>query len=752
MDLADSPDAINVPSQIICIKPENQSNLSKSNGSRNIRVHIPEYVSYWLPSQSNFTFNIKMSGRGNPIPSRDAGLHSLFNTCRSHDGTGSHLLEEVVGYNTLVAQQFNYTRTQATDNGRAEFEGVQQNKSSDNNLYWALAGGTSWSGGTITESQIPRSVQFVAPLRTKLWDTDQYIPCAALGGVRLELQMENYLRSLEYTTGSLGVDAVNGVATYPLAVVPGNFELPVVAGEAAVPCFQYAGGGAVAGTGYTAGNIYDFTIGGVIGGYVLVKTAPAGVPSECEIFALGEAGGAAYVQIPVAGDLLTLGKQAAPDTAQVLLCLDGINFSGDGKVGNFNQDIHMPLWAENGSAALTNLVAKAVTLGGAGAVISPANTAAQFGSNSLRDPNRVLTPRCSHGNPPGSANFNPIGCFPEMVLPFSIGDKMYVSKMDGSVETTMGVLSAVDEYIPVTGVPPGATGMPRLRMRPDRLLQTGLVNAVVAPAITAGSQVWATAAYMAMTHTHNGLKVYVKASDREVPYNLAHLNPAADYDSLQSAASAVVDFEISNFQYQAKQMLVPESVLSADMAAANSEKGLQIDLETVQTSFVNVAAIQGPTSQLITIPNITRALGVLSIPLSQTEQRGLIYRSLAGVPDNMSTYQYQLGQNGLVPQRPVPVEKASLGNPLVQTQEVNEKIKACDSFGLIVSNLNQIGMNFAVGRQFSRPGMYFNLMAAGDLILNAQFDEAQSSPKLYQHFVNHLRSINVSKSGMRISN
>jgi len=97
MDLADSPDAMKVDSQTIVIKPENQSNISKSNGSRNVRFHIPDYVSYWLPSQSNFTFNLKMSGRGNPIPSRDAGCHALFNTIRTHDGTGTHLLEEEVG-------------------------------------------------------------------------------------------------------------------------------------------------------------------------------------------------------------------------------------------------------------------------------------------------------------------------------------------------------------------------------------------------------------------------------------------------------------------------------------------------------------------------------------------------------------------------------------------------------------------------------------------------------------------------------
>ena len=61
-------------------------------------------------------------------------------------------------------------------------------------------------------------------------------------------------------------------------------------------------------------------------------------------------------------------------------------------------------------------------------------------------------------------------------------------------------------------------------------------------------------------------------------------------------------------------------------------------------------------------------------------------------------------------------------------------------------------MNYSVGRQFSRPGQYFNLMEAGDLLLKAQFDAPQTSPKLYCHFINHLRSINISKNGIQVMN
>ena len=177
-----------------------------------------------------------------------------------------------------------------------------------------------------------------------------------------------------------------------------------------------------------------------------------------------------------------------------------------------------------------------------------------------------------------------------------------------------------------------------------------------------------------------------------------------------------------------------------------------LDVETIETRMTNQPAIQGPTSNLISIPNITRALGVLSCPLNQNQQRGLEYASLRGQPDNLSSYQFELGQTGLVPNRPVPVEKASLGNPLCQTQEVNEKMKCLESFGLQVSNLNRVGLNFSVGRQFARSNMYFDLMRAGDLILRCQYDEAQTSPKLFVHFINHIRSINVNRDGIEIMN
>tara|TARA_R110000787_G_scaffold125982_2_gene237155 strand:+ start:1181 stop:3400 length:2220 start_codon:yes stop_codon:yes gene_type:complete len=739
MDLADTPDGSQIVSQQIVIKPENQADISKSNGSRNVRFLIPDYLGYWMPSQSNFTFDIEMRGRGLPIPSRDAGLHSMFQTIRSHDGTGTHLLEEIVSYNTYVAQKFNYTKTEASNNNRSEFQGVQANQSYDNNLYWALDGGINWAGGTITKPLIPRKVQFVAPLQSKLYNTSEYIPCKALGGVRLELQLENYLRAIEYTTGSLGVkhgSTINGAMPFPLAIVENGTDIPVVGAQTIIDMFDYAGAGFVAGTGYVVGNLYSFAIGGVDCGYVKVLTAPGGVVSKAELFSLGMVGATSSTRIPVEGDLLTLSKQAAPDTACVLPLNKGVNGCGDGSISNHYQDIHMPMYV--GDPA--ELAADAVNLSSTGAILSPLDTATSFGDGTLRSPYRNVSRRAS-------AAYNPNGCYSTTTMPFEIGDDLYISTLSGTNEVRGCVVSGIDQYLT-------AFETPRLLMRPDRPVVAGLVLAAAAPNKLAQSP--SPRVFLnnyGFTHLEDGYSMYVNDTDRIDGYTIVNIpTGTSELDTLHNSAANQVDFVLSDFQYQAQQVTLSDAVTNGDIAAANSEKGLQIDLQTTETRLVNVAQIQGPTSQLISIPNITRALGVLSVPLNQNEQRGLWCKSLRGVPDNLTNYQYELGQAGLVPNRPVPVSKASLGNPLVQAWEVNEKMKVMNSFDLVVSNLNEVGMNFGVGRQFSRPGMWYDLMKAGDLLLRCQYDEAQTSPKLFCHFLNHIRSININKGGMRISN
>jgi len=62
-------------------------------------------------------------------------------------------------------------------------------------------------------------------------------------------------------------------------------------------------------------------------------------------------------------------------------------------------------------------------------------------------------------------------------------------------------------------------------------------------------------------------------------------------------------------------------------------------------------------------------------------------------------------------------------------------------------------MNFSVPRAFSRPGMYYNLIKAGSLSLQTENGSVPLlGSKLFVHFINHLRSINISKNGIVIQN
>jgi len=783
MDLGDSQTMPAIQSQVIVIKPENQANITKQNGSRNIKVFIPPHIGYWLPSQSDFHFNIKMKGRGQPIPSRDAGCHSLFLNIRSWDGTGTHLLESVEQYNTYVAQCYNYNKTQALSNDRAEFQGVQANKALDQNLYWALDGGTNWSGGTISKANVARTIQFVSSLKTKLYDTDEYVPVECLGGVRLEAQLDNYLRSLEFTTGSLAIGAENGLPAYPLAIMPSDGQYRAIIApstpQTALPQFIYAGAGTTVGVDYVVGNSYAFGINGAtpICGFIKVLAiTPASDPSRCEILCLGDPSTTNSREIPVSGDILYLEIPTAVTVpvAKLLRVADGANCVGAGRVASRAQNIHLPLWSGNGSALCNLALSYPVGAVAGDAIISPIGDGVNgippngagddFGDNpssSLRNPRRDVAPR-------SSANYDPNGCFPATIMPFSVGDSIYIKHLPDPAnplgaglqdEALVGCLVAIDEYVPKTAATPpvaNPSGMPRLLIRPnvENLQATPAAGGAATP-YTANASVFGLTTTpipldgeYAYTRERHGLTVYTKSADRINGWTPTHITSS----SIVKEAQEAVDFEISDFQYQIKQIMMTEEIANREMAATNSEVGLQIDLETIATRQVNLAAIQGPTSQLISLPNISRGLGVLSVPLNQNEQRGLEYNSLRGYPDNATDYQWELGIMGLTPNRPVPVEKASFNNPLVQSQFVNENMKAFDSFGCPVSNLNNICMNWSIGRQFARPTQYFDLSKAGDLLLKMQFNQAQNYPKLFVHFINHLRSINISKNGIQIMN
>ena len=197
--------------------------------------------------------------------------------------------------------------------------------------------------------------------------------------------------------------------------------------------------------------------------------------------------------------------------------------------------------------------------------------------------------------------------------------------------------------------------------------------------------------------------------------------------------------------------MVDPRVAQSDMAQANGS-GYTFDVEEDFTQLTNLTSTIGPTNTLISNPNITRALSVISVPLNQNDQFSVLSRSLNGVASNMTNYQFEMGLDGRQPIRAVSVANSSLPNPLIQTQHISELSKATEASGYFTSNLSKVSSNFAVGRAFSRTNMFYDLMSAGSLMLLANYETSASGAKLFVHFLHHLRSITFSRMGVSISN
>jgi len=729
MDLTDVPTTAPIISETIVIKPENQKDITRENQNRNVRFLIPNYVGYFLPSQSNFSFSIKMEGRGNPIPSRDAGLHSLFNVVRTYDVTNSHLLEEVIQYNTLVAQKFQYTKTTSVDNYRAEFEGVQPNNSVDQNLYWKPTA-DSYAAGTVVAPDTAKSVQFSGTIKTDFYDSDKFIPCAVFNGLRTEIQMEDYRRALEFTTGSMGIGINNMVLPKDMNIFDSSPDIGAAGGDPALPAFDYT----TPGNGYKVGFIYTASVGGQIVGFINVTAITGGGAngpiSGAEWFCLSEG----QTQ-PEAGQALTIGTPTAGTPAAATLTVSAnANLLGGLRISNANDQYHIDLGSTSPALQIT-----AHTSGDLGI----------FGTGSARDPIKAVNQQA-----PGKMGYDDTSCFPNVLMPFSVGDRLYIADTSkkAASKKSLGIITGIAKTPGAGDANKGA----RIFFLPEKALVGGVGNEVEASTLTGGASALdpgITQSY-AFRNNLDGFGFFVEENERiNVLFpTIANRTNAPTRDTLIEAGRNVVNFTISNLQYNIKRVDMDESVVSADLKAANSSSGYRLDLATTQTRLVNLQAIQGPTSQLISIPNITKALAVLSVPLNQNEQLSVAAQSLRGQPDNLTNYQYDIGRDGLQPQRKVLVEKASLADPLIQTQHINELIKAVEGFDMELSSLNGVLMNFAVGRQFARNDMFYNLMEAGDLTLKAEYDTVQTFPKLVVHFIHHIRSILVTSGGIQVAN
>ena len=738
-DLDSNPISEPVISEVIVVKPEIQTTITQAQGNKNVDFFFPDYIEYFLPSQSYLSCNVNMTGRGNPIPSPTAGFHSLFNTIRHYDGTNSNLLSESVQYNTKVGQIYTYSSTDALVNTRLNFEGLQGTDSYSNNIYWGLNGGSVWASigpGTATSSinSIPlvaKSPQMNTTMKTFLLSTEKFVPLNVMGGLRTSLQIEDYRRSLEYTTGSLGVNQENGVC-------------PVIARLLPTPTGPTTRQFSVntAGVGYVNGNVYPVYLDGNltdVRGYVEAK-ANGAITADAVWYCTSTS---AFLP-PNAGDILQVGLVGATiTTAGKLQVLPNSNLFSALRIGSAEAPYFVDVGIDSPAISITG---------------STAQVLASYGTGSVSSPFRCLNPIPNSES--GIENVQ----FPNDNNPFSIGDKLYVStSTTNASETELGVItgfSRTGSQVPGAGTSANQQGL-RVYFQPNTDPVGGLP--LTAGDIQTGIAVGALTGGTAGTGFNTlfdsqitpGFKLYVKENDRlrvlSAGVDRVRANLPTYCPQLSEQMNAVVGFAINDLQYQVKKVMVDPRVAQSDMAQANGS-GYTFDVEEDFTQLTNLTSTIGPTNTLISNPNITRALSVISVPLNQNNQFSVLSRSLNGVASNMTNYQFELGLMGKQPIRAVSVANSSLANPLIQTQHISELSKATEASGYFTSNLSKVSTNFAIGRAFSRTNMFFDLMSAGSLMLLANYETSASGAKLFVHFLHHLRSITFSRMGVSISN
>ena len=197
-----------IPTKQIVLKPESQVDYNPRTQNQ-VKFLFPQYLGFIDPKGTQMTYKLTMAGRGRPQPSGRAGVHSLWRDFRIQDGTAQTVLEEVQDYNVLTSQWWGYTQNDSIASKRNLFEGRQVSEAIDRNIYYQPAN-ARWEGaGGVTAAQPAQTLQIQQPLYSGILAGDKVFPLVATQGLRLSLTLDNLQRSLEFATGSLGLEQAN---------------------------------------------------------------------------------------------------------------------------------------------------------------------------------------------------------------------------------------------------------------------------------------------------------------------------------------------------------------------------------------------------------------------------------------------------------------------------------------------------------------------------------------------------------------
>ena len=293
--------------------------------------------------------------------------------------------------------------------------------------------------------------------------------------------------------------------------------------------------------------------------------------------------------------------------------------------------------------------------------------------------------------------------------PFSIGDVLYISdEADGANEEELGV---------ITSFKANATRL-EIMYCPNRAIGAGTAAA-----------------------HQQGSRIFFKEADRLNGKVLANV-PAAN----AAAAAEKVSYTISDIELLLLQVQPPQGYVESLMKQVMSQGGLSMDYRTWTLYRFNLTTLNGLTNQLIPA-NQQRAYSILSVPLNTGTQSDILRSSFKGITDGNQNYQYVFG-GSLIPDRPISLVRYTQTPARTDALHLVELEKALVNSNYGVRNLLRVPDRFLIGRAFSKYGQVFNL-SPSSLSLRVEY-QGGTKEKVFEHFVQHLRRVNISNNGVMV--
>tara|TARA_R110000737_G_scaffold7946_1_gene23051 strand:+ start:328 stop:2025 length:1698 start_codon:yes stop_codon:yes gene_type:complete len=345
-----------------------------------------------------------------------------------------------------------------------------------------------------------------------------------------------------------------------------------------------------------------------------------------------------------------------------------------------------------------------------------ANDAAKNAKANLNDTFQV-----SIKNPSDSANDRGVNrsATPNNNNPFDIGDMLYVAKTDRSAETQVGVITDFDK---------DADGDLLIRYCPNRVVGAAIGKAIDGTGAAVDYPI--------------ASRIYIKQVDRTNGIVAAQVLPA----SVGASALTKISYTINNLEMLLLQVQPPPAYIEGMMNQVSSAKGLSMDFRTWTLYRFNLSTKNGLTNQLIPA-NQRRAYSILSLPLDVASQNSILSDSFKGLTDGCQNYQYVFG-GSLIPDRPIDLVRYTQTPARTDALHIVELEKSLSNAGYGVRNLLRVPDRFVIGRGFSKYGQIMNL-AVSDLSLRVEYQGA-TEEKLFEHFVQFLRRINISSNGVQV--